>query len=517
MDSPVEGNKRIAVNTIMLYIRMFIIMIISFFTTKEVLHLLGAEDYGIYNVVGGITLFLAFINNATTLATQRFLNYEIGRGESGSVSRVYSASINIHIVIALVICILGETVGLWFLNSYINIPPDKFVAANVVYQFSLLGTMINIIRSPFNAMIIAREKMSFFAYISIAEAVLKLSVVYSLLLFLNDRLEIYALLNCLSLALITLPYYIYCRTKFSDCRYKYVWDRKLYVNMLSFSGWSLLGSVALIGVIQGSSIIINIFCGVLVNAAVGIAAQVNTAVYNFVANFQTAFNPKIVKLYAAGRVEEFKQFILRTSKYSFLLLWVISMPIMICCKELLALWLVDVPDHSLNFCLLTIIISLIDAIQGPLWVSVQAYGKIKSYQIIISLILLSSLPIAYVCLSVFKLPPEYVFVVRIVINIFLSVARVLYLRKFFGLKIAAYVRKSCVPCLATVVVSLPLPLLVYYNTTGYFQLIMTIMVSLAVSVASVYTLGFTKQERNYAISFIKSRMTGKQTDKAECL
>lgn len=514
MDSPVEGNKRIAVNTIMLYIRMFIIMIISFFTTKEVLHLLGVEDYGIYNVVGGITLFLAFINNATTLATQRFFNYEIGRGDRDSVRKVYSAGINIHILIALVICIFGETVGLWFLNNYINIPPDKFRAANVVYQLSLLGTMINIIRSPFNAMIIAREKMSFFAYISIAEAVLKLSVVYSLLLFLNDRLEIYALLNCLSIALITLPYYIYCRTMFSDCRYKHIWDKKLYTNMLSFSGWSLLGSVAIIGVYQGTNIIINIFCGVLVNAAVGVAAQVNTAVYNFVANFQTAFNPKIVKLYAAGRVEEFKQFILTTSKYSFLLLWVISLPIMICCKELLSLWLVEVPEHTMNFCLLTIIFSLIDAIQGPLWVSVQAYGKIKHYQIVMSLILISNLPLAYVCLSVFKLPPEYVFVVRILINIVSSTARVLYLRKFFGLKIAAYVKKACMPCLAAVVASMPLPLFVYYNTTGYFQLIMTIMVSLAVSIASVYILGLTKQERNYALSFIKSRIGSSSTDRA---
>ena len=506
MNSHIQGNKRIMVNTIMLYIRMFIIMIISFFTTREVLRLLGVEDYGIYNVVGGITVFLAFINNATTLATQRFFNYEIGNGNSWAIKKVYSASINIHLFIALTICILGETAGLWFLNNYINLPPDKYMTANIVYQLSLMGTMASIVRSPFNAMIIAQERMSFFAYISIAEAVMKLSVVYSLLLFLNNRLEIYALFNCLSIALITLSYYLYCRIKFNECRYKYVKDRKLYKMMISFSGWSLLGSMAIIGVNQGINIIINIFCGVLVNAAVGVAGQVNAAVYNFVANFQTAFNPKIVKLYAAGCIKEFKEFILKTSKYSFLLLWVISLPIVLCCRELLAIWLVDVPEHTLNFCLLTIIFSLIDAIQGPLWVSVQAYGKIKNYQIVMSLIMIANLPLAYICLSTFKLPPEYVFVVRIFINIVTSVIRLVYLKRFFGFEIAQYVKKSCTPCMATVIASLPVPLLVYFGTTGLFQLFATMATSFIISVAAVYIFGLTKSERNYIASVVVNKV-----------
>ena len=311
-----QNNKRIAKNTLMLYVRMLLIMAVSLYTSRVILQALGVEDFGLYNVVGGVVVLFTFINNAMVTSTQRFLNFEIGGNNLDEARKVFSASLNIHIIIAGAFLLLAETVGLWFLNRYIQIPEGREIAANWVYQFSIIVSILNIIRSPYNAAIIAHEHMSFYAYVSIIEVILKLAIVYMVYLF-ADRLIAYAFLMMMVTLIVLGVYYIFCKRKYEICRYQFEYDRKRYMALASFSGWSLFGSLANMGASQGINIILNMFFGVAVNAAMGIANQVNAAVYQFVSSFQTAFNPQIIKSYAADDRNYFISLILNSSRYSF--------------------------------------------------------------------------------------------------------------------------------------------------------------------------------------------------------
>ena len=360
-----ENNKRIAKNTLMLYVRMMLIMLVSLYTSRVILKTLGIENFGIYNIVGGIVVLFSFINNAMVSSTQRYLNYELGRQNLDEAKKIFSASLTIHFIIAGIIIFLSETIGLWFLNKYINIPEGRIVAANWVYQFSILTFAVNIIRTPYNASIIAYERMSFYAYISIIEVVLKLIIVYAIVIF-ADRLIAYSVLVFIVAILILICYIIFCLSKFPICKYKYEYNKLRYASLLNFSGWSMFGALANTGAQQGINILLNMFFGVTVNAAMGIAHQVNSALYSFVSNFQTAFNPQIIKSYAANDRSYFFSLILHTSRYSFYLLLILAFPVILCCQEILQIWLVDVPEHAVAFCQLVIIFSLIDAWQGPL-------------------------------------------------------------------------------------------------------------------------------------------------------
>ncbi len=502
------NNKRIAKNTIALYIRMLLMMCIAFFTTREVLRILGVENFGIYNIVGGFIVLFVFINNSMTLATQRFLNFEIGKNTVSDTRRVFSASLSIHVIIAIVIALLAETIGLWFLNTYLNIPDNKLFQANVVYQLSLLSTLISIIRSPYNAAIIAYEKMDFFAYISVLESVLKLVIVYILLIFEEQALITYAALILGVTLLITFVYWLFCKISFPACRYYLFYDKSLYKSLLRFSGWSMFGSFANVGTHQGLNILLNMFFGVTVNAAAGVANQVSGAVYTFVSNFQTAFNPQLVKSYASNKFAEFHALIIRSSKFSFYLLWILSLPILICCEELLGIWLENVPPHSAYFCRLIIVFSLIDAIQGPLWMSVQATGKIKNYQLLMSFLILTNIPISYLFL-VCGYPAEIVFVIRILVNVITSVCRVLYLKKHIGFNVWAYLRDVCVPCVLLVVFSLPTSLFRYSDIQGFALVPLVITVSVLCCLLFVYLIGLTRSERSFINNAIKNKILHK--------
>ena len=411
------NNKRIAKNTLMLYIRMLMIMVVNLYTSRVILQALGVEDFGLYNVVGGVVVLFTFINNAMVTSTQRFLNFEIGKNDYEEARNVFSTSLNIHFIIAVIFLVLAETIGLWFLNTYLQIPDGREIAANWVYQFSILVSILNIIRSPYNAAIIAHEHMSFYAYVSIIEVVLKLAIVYMVYLF-ADRLIAYAFLMMIVTLIILGAYYIFCKKKYSICKYKFEYNKKRYLELASFSGWSLFGSMANMGASQGVNIILNMFFGVTVNAAMGIANQVNAAVYQFVSSFQTAFNPQIIKSYAAGDRTYFISLIMNTSRYSFLLLFLLALPIYICCPEILSIWLGTVPEYAVEFCRLMLVFSLIDAVQGPLWVSAQATGKIRNYQIIMSTLILLNLPVSYLLLRLFFIF-ELAILTKVIIYIFL--------------------------------------------------------------------------------------------------
>ena len=497
-----QNNKRIAKNTLMLYVRMLLIMAVSLYTSRVILQALGVEDFGLYNVVGGVVVLFTFINNAMVASTQRFLNFEIGRNNLDEARKVFSASLNIHIIIAGAFLLLAETVGLWFLNRYIQIPEGREIAANWVYQFSIIVSILNIIRSPYNAAIIAHEHMSFYAYVSIIEVILKLAIVYMVYLF-ADRLIAYAFLMMMVTLIVLGVYYIFCKRKYEICRYQFEYDRKRYMALASFSGWSLFGSLANMGASQGINIILNMFFGVSVNAAMGIANQVNAAVYQFVSSFQTAFNPQIIKSYAAGDKIYFISLIMNTSRYSFLLLFLLALPIYICCPEILSIWLGTVPEYAVEFCRLMLLFLLIDAVQGPLWVSAQATGKIRNYQILMSVLILLNLPITYVLLIFFK-NPEIAIIVRVAVNFITAVARVIYLNHLYDFPIGRYMKDVILKCLVVMVISYPIPYLVHnmFGTTliDTFANVFIAMISATVFIALI---GLRSKERVLIISKVK--------------
>ena len=496
------NNKRIAKNTLLLYIRMFLMMGITLYTSRVVLQMLGVDDFGIYNVVGGIIVLFSFINNAMVASTQRFLNFELGRGNVEEAQKVFAASLNIYLVIVMIFMLLAETVGLWFLNRYINIPPERTVAANWVYQASLVAAALNFVRMPYNAAIIAYERMSFYAYTSIIEAALKLGIVFLLYSF-ADKLIAYAWFVSVVALLILLMYVFFCRRVFFICRHHtFAYDKRRYTALVSFSGWSLFGSVANMGASQGVNILLNIFFGVFVNAAMGIANQVSGAIGLFVGNFQTAFNPQIVKSYASGEMERFINLILKASKYSYYLLFLIALPCFICCNEILQLWLGKVPLHAVSFCRLLIIFSLIDAIQGPLWMSAQATGKIKHYQLLMSCLILLNLPVTYVVLKLFPIA-ELGLIIRVSINIITAVVRVVYLKLLFPFPVIRYVKETVGTCIVVSVMSVLFPWLIYQNTDGLSLLCLTISASLVCTLVFIYIIGLSCSERQIVLNIIR--------------
>lgn len=485
------NNKRIAKNTLMLYIRMLLIMGVTLYTSRIILQALGVDDFGLYNIVGGVVVLFTFINNAMVASTQRFLNYELGRNNTEEAKKVFSASLSIHFAIAAVFLILAETIGLWFLNTYIQIPSGRETAANWVYQFTIATSIINIIRTPYNASIIAHERMSFYAYISIIEVVLKLLIVYLVYLF-ADRLISYAALITIVTLIVFGGYYFFCKKNFSICQYKFEYDKQRYLSIASFSGWSLFGSVANMGGQQGTNILLNMFFGVAINAAMGIANQVNAAIYHFVSNFQTAFNPQIIKSYAAGDKDYFINLILNTSRYSFLLLFYLALPVYLCAPDILRIWLGTVPEHAIEFCRLMLIFSLIDAIQGPLWVSAQATGKIRNYQLLMSALILLNIPIIYVLFLYFD-SPEIALMVRISINIVTATARVIYLNRLYKFPIIRYLKE--VVCISLLMVCSSIPLFLLDN----MHYITTIIIIILYNSVITFFLGLNKKERIFAL------------------
>lgn len=499
-----ENNttKRIAKNTLMLYFRQILIMIVSLYTVRVVLNTLGAEDYGIYNVVAGVVVLFSFVNNAMATATQRFLNFNLGKSDAEKTQQTYSASLLIHIGIALIFVILAETVGLWFVNTKLNIPLERHSAAMWCYQFSIITTVFNILRVPYNAVIIAYEKMSFFAWVSIVEAVLKLLVVYLLIISPLDKLVAYVILLTLVSIIILFCYKIYCNKKFSTAHYKKVTDYSLVKEILGFSGWSLFGATANVANNQGTNIVLNMFTNVTVNAAMGIANQVNNAVYSFVSNFQTAFKPQLVKSYAAGKKEEFNGLIIRSAKFSFYLLWIIVLPLTLNLDFVLQIWLKNVPDFSIGFVKLILIYSLFESINGPLWLAVQATGKIKKYQIIVSCLIFSNLPLSIIAFSL-GANPYWVLLIRIILECFITMFRLLYLNKTQKFSVISYVKNVMIPVLIVMIVSFIITSLLSSCFSGLVFFFISCAISVIVNILLVCIVGINKNERKMIVNFFK--------------
>lgn len=393
------NRRRIAKNTLMLYLRMALVMVVSLFTTRIILKNLGEVDFGIYNVVGGIILLFGFLNSAMSQASQRFISFELASNDIERVKKVFFISVVIHIIIAITILVLAETIGLWFVSSQMNFPPERYKSAIFVYQFAILTFIINVITVPFTASIIAHEKMNIYAWVSIIDTTLKLTVAYLISIINYDKLQSYSLLIFMSTFSVNIIYWIYCRLHFQECKSMAVFERAKFYEMFSFAGWNIIGNMAFAIRTQGSNILLNIFFGPSVNAARGIAHQVGSAVQLFVTNFQTASNPQIVKTYASEEYSETLKLVCQCTKYSFYLILLLSLPILFQTEYILTTWLDHVPYYSVLFVQLILINEIIDTLSISLKMYVKATGKIKWYMIIQGGFYLFALPVIWLFLK----------------------------------------------------------------------------------------------------------------------
>ena len=411
-NNTLANNKRIARNTLLLYFRMLFMMVVSLYTSRVILSILGIEDFGIYSVVGGVVGIFSFLNGSMSTATQRYLTFEIGTGNIEKLKKTFSLCITIHAIITLIIVVLAETVGLWFLTTQMTIPAERMDAAMWVYQLSVFTCVVLMMSVPYNADIIAHEKMGVFAYISIFEVTAKLLIVYLLNCIDYDKLKIYATLMFCIQAIIRVIYGTYCKRHFIETQYKFVWDSVLMKEMLGFAGWNMFGIIASISITQGVNIILNIFFGPIVNAARGIAVQVQNAITGFSSNFQLALSPQITKSYANHEIEQMHRLVFASSKYSFLLLYFLSLPLLIETDQVLQWWLKEVPTHTSNFIRIMLCISMINVMADAFMVSSQATGKVRMYQILVGGTLLFIVPTSYITLKL-GFPPESLSLIHI--------------------------------------------------------------------------------------------------------
>lgn len=509
MSQHTEDNKRIAKNTFILYIRMLFTIAVGLYTSRVILATLGITDYGIYNIVGGIVTMFGFINSAMSGASSRFITFELGTGNQNSLNKIFGQSLSVHLCISLLILVLSETIGLWFIYEKVQIPTERFFPALVTYHLSIAASILSIMSVPYNAVIIAHEKMSAFAYITISDVILKLVIVYLLNVFPYDKLIVYAILLFIAQIINQAIYCIYSWKTFPEVKTGFVWDSKLFKNMASFAGWSMFGNLAAVLFGQGLNILLNLFFGPIVNAARGIAVQVQGVVSKFISSFQTALNPQITKNYASGELSAMHKLIFTSSKFSFFLMMMLSLPVLINTEYLLKIWLKNVPDYTVIFVRLMLLISILDTLANPLMVAIQATGRIRVYQQIVGGILLAILPISYVTLKL-GAPAYSVFIVHLLCAIVAQGARIYLISPMIHLVIKEYVKKVIAKIFIVFILSITLSFLfnlLPYTNINFIRFILNSIIYVAISISAIYYLGLDKNEKVFLTSKISTLFT----------
>ena len=506
-------NKRIAKNTIYLYFRMILTLIVSLYTSRVVLAELGVIDYGIFNVVGSVVVMFSFINSSMSTSTQRFLTYELVKGDLNKLRSTFAASLNVHIFLGFIIFLLAETVGLWFVNEKLVIPPERMTAANIVYQSSVLSFFIGITQVPYNASLIAHEKMDIYAYMSIFEVTGKLIISLALGWYGGDKLVFFAVLVLLFSILVRIIYRTYCYRQYKECRFMLFWDRDLYKSLTAFAGWNLFGSIAWLFRGQGLNIILNMFYGPALNAAKGIADRVSHSVTGFIRNFNVAMKPQITKNYAVGDIKSMEILCYRGNKFTFLLLLLIALPAMINIEFILNVWLVEVPAYSVGFVLLILTDSLIDVLLGTsqFITAMMATGKIKNYQIVTGMIIMLVLPVGYLLLSL-DFGPLSIAYAMIGVSIVADITRFLFCKYQIGFSFRRLFSIVWLPCLATVSVSVPIPFLIktfLFPHSGWVGFAVNCIVSLLSVSFSGWFIAMTKEERMAVSTAVANKLKKK--------
>lgn len=506
MTDNTANNKRIAKNTLVLYVRMLFMMAVLLYTSRVVLSALGVDDFGIYNVVGGVVAMFSMISGSLSAAISRFLTFELGKGDKDKLATVFSSSVTIQIAIFAIILVCAETIGVWFLNNKMVIPESRMVAANWVFQFSVILFGVNLISVPYNAAITAHERMTAFAYISIVDALGKLGIAYAVSVSPIDRLIMYGALLLILGCVMRLIYGVYCNRHFEECHYRFVWDKELLKQMFSFAGWNFIGSSSSVLRSQGVNIILNLFFGPSVNAARAISVQVNQAVNGFVSNFMTALTPQITKAYARGDYEYLLQCIYKGSKFSYFLLFFLSLPILVDTEYILKLWLKVVPDTAVWFVRYILLFSLADTYSRTLINANNATGDIKKYQLVIGSLNLTVLPLVCVIL-VLGCAPEDSVLVSIVVALIGIFPRLYFNKKHFPITYIGFIKNVITPTLIVSVFGFIVSYIMYiYIETNIYSFIAKTIIGFIITAMVIFTMGCTREEKQYIVNFVNNKL-----------
>ena len=500
---PNQNSERVAKNTGFMFIRMLVVVGVGLFTSREVLRVLGVEDFGIYNLVGTIVVMFTFLQTALNNATSRFITYDLGTGNTSNLSKTFSMSMNIEVILAGIIIILSEIVGGWFIQYKLHIPEGRLIAAKWVFQISLFNFAINIIRTPFNSLIIAHEHMNYYALTSVIEAVFKLVIVYLLIIIASDKLILYAFLQMCVTIIIFVWMILYCKHHFKECKYTKYWNKSLLKKLVNYSGWSLIVNMIDIAVNQSISIFFNIFYGVAANAAYGVSNQVNTQLNYFISNFSQSYTPQIIKSYAAKKLDYFMKIIYSTSKLTFFLYFAVAFPIMINIKFILKVWLVNPPKMADLFLCLMVGYYIFDSFSTPLWNAVHATGNLKVHQILMGSIKILNIPISYILLK-HNFPIYTVLVVFVTLNAVCSIVRIIYLRTLIKLNTIEYFKKVIWQMVKIVIISIPLPLtIIFFSNNRMLNFFTTSALFYLIYLPSIYYLALNVKEKELVNDIIR--------------
>ena len=488
-------QRRIARNTLMLYLRMGLMLLISLYTSRVVLDVLGETDFGIYNAVGGIVAMFSFISGTLSTACQRFILVEIGRGGGESLRKIFSLCLLVFVALALLVAVVGEPLGLWFLDNKM-IVGGRLDAARWVFHFSILSFVVLVLRLPYQGMVIAREKMKVFAYISVFEALCALGIALALPHASRDRLVVYAGLMLASQVVVTLLYFGYCRRYYGECRYEFYWDRGRFAQLFSFAGWNMVGSSAAIFKVHGVNLLLNMFFGPAVNAARGMAFKVYGSIVQLQDNFMMASKPQIMKAWSAGEYDGMARLVRQSARFSAYLMMLVSVPVVLEMDFLLGFWLKEVPDYTALFACLMLANALIDYIDYPVQVAIMAKGEMRLYQLTAGLVQLTVLPISYCLLKFGHCRPESVFWVSIAVSAVAVGVKISLGKRLVGLNPLTFITRVILPVLCVAALSVGAGYAVRSGMeAGWRRLVAVGLTCVTVEAVSVFSFGMTKSER----------------------
>ena len=504
MDTNQHRGQRLAKNTLMLYVRMLVLMLVGLYTSRVVLEALGETDYGVYNVVGGVVAMFTIISGALNSAISRFITFEMGKGADAQLNKVYSTAVTIQLILAGIVVILAEPIGIWFINNEMTIAPDRIPAAEWVLHFSLLAFVVNLMSVPQMASITAHERMSAYAYIGVLDGLLRLGTALIIAYSSEDRLIGYAALMAVTVIIVRAAYGIYCRKHFEECRYRPVFDRSLIKEMFAFAGWNFVGVTSGVLRDQGGNILVNLFSGPAVNAARGVAVQLNGAVQGFVTNFMTAVNPQITKSYASGEHEYMFSLVRKSSRMSFYLLLMLVLPLLLNTDVVLGLWLKDVPAHTTLFVQLFLIFALSESLSNPMITAMLATGSIRNYQLVVGGLQLLNIPISYVLLKM-GCVPEVTVIVAIALSQVCLWARLIMLSRATGFSTSLFITKVYAKCLFIVLpCAAVLPALFeLIKPAGLWGAFYSVSICVLWSAVVIYMIGMSPDERNMVKGLLK--------------
>lgn len=505
-----KENKRLAKNTLFLYFRMFLTLLVGLYTSRVVLNVLGVVDYGINNVVGGVVAIFGSLNGAMASTSSRYITFYLGKGDKNRLREIFSTVAYVHVGIAFIVILLCETIGLWFFYNKMQIPVARLDVAFWLLQFSFAGAFLSMINTPFTGLIIAHEKMDIYAYISIFDVLAKLAIVFLIQVTPFDKLLTYGFLFLIVNIIDFLIYRTYCVKSFEESHIKFIFDKPLFKELAGYFGWSIAGNVALAFNGQGINMVLNMFFGPAVNAARGVAYQVQNIINQFVGNFQVALNPQIVKTYANREMERMYNLMYASSKYGFLLLFFLSLPVMVCANYILKLWLGIVPEHTVTFLRIILMVCMVNAMANSSIVAAGATGRLKKYTIINATFCLSPLPLSYVVLKLVQIP-ELVFVILLVVEIMTLASRLILMRSMIGLSMNGYAKAVFLPNFLVVASTAWLPICLHAVLKDKFVDTVTIcLISFLAVGTSIYLLGLNTSERQLVNKLIKNKILKKQ-------